>query len=454
MASGSWLSIPKGSHFSLANIPFGIITTPPSIEKHAAIAIGDHVLDLHEFANHKGFAELQDFPAAHLATFSQPSLNDFAALGQDVHARVRQYLQEVFTAESAFPGVLKNNNEAQCASLFRNDQIELHLPMKIGGYTDFFAGKHDAHNCGCIFRDPARALQPNYLQLPVAYNSRASSVVLSGTHIHRPLGQFLSTPGTAESSFGPSRRLDIELELGALLCKGNKLGEPINVNHAENNIFGFVLLNDWSARDIQAWEAVPLGPFNAKTFATSISPWIVLKGALEPFLTMGISNETKLHPYLREVRKSNVYDIKLEVELKSKLSRWSRSCSSIADGLAPASNGETAPLSRTNGSNLVYSFAQMIAHHTIGGCPLEVGDLIGSGTISGVDPGTLGSFLEASEGGKRSFNVSPTIQRTFLEDGDCVTIRGWCGDDDSNTVGFGECSGTILPALKPSWLEI
>jgi fumarylacetoacetase len=319
----SWLDIPKESHFSLANIPFGIITTSTSVNKHAAVAIGDHVLDLHEFACRRGFAELQDFTSAQIATFSEPTLNDFAALGQEVHSKVRKYLRLVFMKESPFPGVLRDNVEAQHASLFRMDEVTLHLPMKIGGYTDFFAGKNHAYNCGCIFRDPANALQPNYLHLPVAYNSRASSVVVSGTDIRRPLGQTLGTTSTSESIFGPCRRLDIELELGALLCKGNKLGEPINVNEAEQYIFGFVLLNDWSARDIQAWEAVPLGPFNAKTFATTISPWVVLKDALEPFHVPGILNEIRLHPYLQESRKANVYDINLEVELRCKLHRVS-----------------------------------------------------------------------------------------------------------------------------------
>jgi fumarylacetoacetase len=318
----SWLDIPRESHFSLANIPFGIITASSSANKHAAIAIGDHVLDLHEFACRHGFAELQSLTSAQIATFSEPTLNDFAALGQEVHSKVRKYLRDVFTKESPFPGVLRDNVETQHASLLRRDQVTLHLPMKIGGYTDFFAGKNHAYNCGCIFRDPAKALQPNYLHLPVAYNSRASSVVVSGTDIRRPLGQTLdAAASTSESIFGPCRRLDIELELGALLCKGNNLGEPINVNEAEQYIFGFVLLNDWSARDIQAWEAVPLGPFNAKTFATTISPWVVLKDALEPFHTRGILNETRLHPYLQESRKDNVYDINLEVELRCKLHR-------------------------------------------------------------------------------------------------------------------------------------
>ena len=193
----------------------------------------------------------------------------------------------------------------------------MHMPMSIAGYTDFFAGKNHAFNCGCLFRDPAKALQPNYLHLPVAYNSRASSVVLSGEGVRRPLGQFLASPSAIEPSFGPCRRLDIELELGALLCKGNNLGEPINIDEAGGHIFGFVLLNDWSARDIQAWEAVPLGPFNSKTFATTISPWVVLQDALEPFRVPAMVSETRLHPSLQESRKDNVYDINLEVELRS-----------------------------------------------------------------------------------------------------------------------------------------
>lgn len=321
MAS-SWLDIPQGSHFSLANIPFGIITTSDIAEKHAAVAIGDHVLDLHEFAHHRGFVELPDFPSAHMATFSQPSLNEFAALGQNVHTKVRNFLRDVFGKDTRFPCALRDNLETQRASLFGSDQVTMHLPMEIRGYTDFFAGRNHAYNCGCIFRDPTKALQPNYLHLPVAYNSRASSVVVSGTDICRPLGQVLNASSTTESSFGPCRRLDIELELGALLCEGNKRGEPINVNEAERCIFGFVLLNDWSARDIQAWEATPLGPFNAKTFATSVSSWVVLKDALQPFHATGILNETKLHPYLQEMRKENVYDISLEVELTGKMSNY------------------------------------------------------------------------------------------------------------------------------------
>ncbi|KAJ5782584.1 hypothetical protein N7457_004358 [Penicillium paradoxum] len=424
----SWLEIPLGSHFSLANIPFGIITTPASTDPHAGVAIGDHVLDLHNFAVNSGFAGLENFTPAHERLFSQSTLNDFAATGQAFHRFIRGYLQNVFALDTTVPQVLKDNNTTREAALFHKNDVKVHLPMKIEGYTDFFAGRNHAYNCGCIFRDPQKALQPNYLHLPVGYSSRASSVVVSGTPIRRPLGQYLANKGDTASQFGPCRRLDIELELGALLCKSNKMGEPIPVDQAEEHIFGFVILNDWSARDIQAWEAVPLGPFNAKNFASSISPWVILKDAIEGFHAEGIPNEAELHPYLQETRRDNVYDINLEVEIKT-------------------ADGKVATLTRTNGKNLVFSFAQMLAHHTIGGCPMQVGDLIGSGTISGTEPGSLGSLLEASAGGTRSFELENGIQRTFLEDGDSISIRAWCGKDGSPLVGFGECEGLIKPAL-------
>ncbi|KAJ5699214.1 hypothetical protein N7536_002227 [Penicillium majusculum] len=427
MSTASWLEIPSGSHFSLANIPFGIITTPASAEPHAAIAIGDHVLDLYTFAVNSGFAALQNFTPEHAKLFSQSTLNHFAATGQVFHRYIREYLQNVFALNTTVPQVLKDSNTAREAALFHKKDVKVYIPMKIAGYTDFFAGRNHAYNCGCIFRDSQKALQPNYLHLPVGYSSRASSVVVSGTPIRRPLGQYLANKMDTASQFGPCRRLDIELELGALLCRGNEMGEPIPVDKAEEYIFGFVILNDWSARDIQAWEAVPLGPFNAKNFASSISPWVILKDAIEGFHAKGIPNETQLHPYLQQSRLDNVYDINLEVEIKT-------------------ADGKVATFARTNGKNLVFSFAQMLAHHTIGGCPMKVGDLIGSGTISGTEPGSLGSFLEASAGGTRTFELENGIQRKFLQDGDSISIRAWCGKDGSPLVGFGECEGTIKPA--------
>lgn len=322
--SSSWLPIPHGSHFSLSNIPFGVISHPKyQLERHIAIAIGEHALDLHVFSRRGGFRLLSDVTETTIKAFYQPTLNEFAALGRAFHRAVRGYIQQVFASNSKaeYQEILLINTSLQKEALFLLVDVSTHLPMKIGAYTDFFAGKNHAYNCGCIFRDPDNALQPNYLHLPVGYSSRSSSVVPSGTVLHRPQGQFLENPAAAikKPVFGPCRRLDIELELGVFLCKANPLGTPIDVNEAAADyIFGMVILNDWSARDIQAWEAVPLGPFNAKNFASSISTWVVLADALEPFKAPGIENETELLPYLMETDKNNVFNINLEVTLTSK----------------------------------------------------------------------------------------------------------------------------------------
>jgi fumarylacetoacetase len=315
----SWFSIPRGSHFSLANIPFGIISTSASHTPRVAVAIGDHALDLESFAANNGFAALSTIQP-HQAVFSQPSLNAFAALGRPIHSVVRKYIQSVFAEDTPYPDVLKNNSTLQKQVMLPLEGVTMHLPMKIGDYTDFFAGMRHAFNAGCLFRDPANALQPNYKHIPVGYHGRASSVVVSGTPIRRPNGQILLDPKAEKKipTFTACKKLDIELELGAFVCKGNKHGEPLPIGEAQDSLFGVVLLNDWSARDIQAWEYVPLGPFNAKNFGTTISPWVVLADALEPFKTKGIENDTEILPYLREKEEKNVYDIQLQVDIKSK----------------------------------------------------------------------------------------------------------------------------------------
>jgi fumarylacetoacetase len=277
----SWFSIPRGSHFSLANIPFGIISTESSQTPRVAVAIGDYALDLEAFAANNGFSGLSTIQP-HQAVFSQPSLNAFAALGRPVHSVVRKYIQSVFSESTPYPDVLQNNSALQKQALLPLSQVKKHLPFKIGDYTDFFAGMNHAYNCGVIFRGPQNALQPNYKHLPVAYHGRASSVVPSGTSIRRPNGQILLNPT------------------------------------AENKLFGVVLMNDWSARDIQAWEYVPLGPFNSKNFGTTISTWVVLAEALEPFKTRGQENDAEVLPYLREKSEKTVYDINLQVDLKSR----------------------------------------------------------------------------------------------------------------------------------------
>lgn len=318
MCLKSWVPIPAQSHFSLANIPFGIITTVGFTTPRPAVAIGEYALDLDVFACKAGFAKL---PSIHsqLSVFSQPTLNAFAALGRPIHREVRTYLRNVFAEDTDHPDILKENSSLRREALIPLTEVMTHLPLQIGDYTDFYAGRHHAYNVGVLFRGPSNALQPNYSHLPVGYHGRASSVVVSGTSIRRPCGQILENPAAEPKVpvFAPCKRLDIELELGAFVCKANKMGEPVPIAEAEERLFGFVLLNDWSARDIQAWEYVPLGPFNAKNFATTISPWIVLADALTPFKCKGLENEMELLPYLREENEENVYDINLEVELKS-----------------------------------------------------------------------------------------------------------------------------------------
>lgn len=427
MAPTSWLHIPNGCHFSLANIPFGIISHGQEQSPRPAIAIGDCALDLKIFTEHNGFRDLSIIQP-HQAVFSETTLNAFAALGQGIHSVVRKYLQDVLSEGSTYPGVLGDNNDLQRQCLILLQDVKMHLPMKIGDYTDFYAGMNHAHNCGVLFRDPAKALQPNYKHLPVAYHGRASSVVVSGTPIRRPNGQTLEIPTSDVPMFSPCKKLDYELELGGFICKANQMGDPVKIQEAQQYLFGLVLMNDWSARDIQAWEMVPLGPFNAKNFGTSISPWVVLADALEPFRTKGLDSGGVISlAYLEEARKDKVYDIKLEVDLKT-------------------SSGSTTALTRASASNLLYSFPQFIAHHTVGGCPLAVGDLMGSGTISGTERGSFGSLLEQNKGGKESIKLQDGSERTFIDDGDTIIFRGCCGSDESALVGFGECHGRILPA--------
>lgn len=315
----SWFNIPSGSHFSLANIPFGVISTASTKTLRVAVAIGDHALDLEAFAAHNGFSALSTIQP-HQAVFSEPALNAFAALGRPIHSVVRKYIQSVFAEDTPYPDVLKNNSSLQQRALLPLKEVTSHLPFKIGDYTDFYAGLNHAYNAGCIFRDPKSALQPNYKYIPVGYHGRASSVVVSGTPIRRPNGQVLTDP-TAEKkvpTFSPSKKLDIELELGAFVCKGNEQGHPLPIDHAGDSLFGVVLLNDWSARDIQAWETVPLGPFLSKNFGTTISAWVVLADALEPFKTKGIENDTEVISYLKEKEEKSVYDIQLQIDIKSK----------------------------------------------------------------------------------------------------------------------------------------
>ncbi len=427
----SWLTIDPKSHFSLHNIPFGVVSRvqEETSTPRAAIAIGSYALDLHAFAQSNGFAKLSIIQP-HQHVFSESTLNAFAALGRPMHRVVREYLQSVLLDGGPFPDVLQNNEELKKEALMPLKDCKMHLPMAIGDYTDFYAGLNHAYNVGVLFRGPENALQPNYKHLPVGYHGRASSVVVSGTPIKRPNGQILANPAAAkkEPMFSPCKKLDFELELGCFVCKPSQLGEPISIENVANHLFGLVLMNDWSARDIQAWEYVPLGPFNSKNFGTTISPWVVLMDALEPFATKGMANDAQVLPYLDEKDRPSHFSIDLSVELIS-------------------SPNTSTNIGKTSAKNLLFSFPQMLAHHTVGGCPFNVGDLLGSGTISGQATNEKGSLLEQSENGRTDITLKDGQKRVFLEDGDAIKITGCCGDEDGALVGFGECTGQIEPAI-------
>ena len=320
MAS-TWVpDVSPESPFSLVNIPFGIISTAEDAARRVAVAIGSQVLDLKAISSHQAFSEIFPSLVGHENVFSQPTLNDFAALGRATHRGVRGAIRDLLAAETSRPDVLRDNESLRSKALISQKKVTMHLPMAIGDYTDFYAGRHHAFAVGCMFRGPEDALQPNYTHLPVGYHGRASSIVVSGTPIRRPRGQIIldASAQPKQPTTAPCRRLDMELELGCLIATPNEMGEAIDVNSAEDHIFGYVLLNDWSARDIQTWEYVPLGPFNSKNFASTISPWVVLADALEPFRTKAIENETPLQEYLKEGQEDAVFDIELEVDLTSK----------------------------------------------------------------------------------------------------------------------------------------
>jgi fumarylacetoacetase len=343
-----------------------------------------------------------------------PFWNEVMAAGPSVWAALRTRLIELLNEGSQW-------REHVEPRLVPQTEAALHLPFLVSEYTDFYAGRHHAFNVGSMFRDPVNALPPNWLHIPIGYNGRASSVVVSGTPVRRPWGQ-VKGPDHALPAFQPSRRFDFELELGAVV--GTASHGPVTVEEAEAMIFGYVMLNDWSARDIQAWEYQPLGPFQAKATATTISPWIVMRAALEPFRTPTPEREQPLLPYLHEPRPMGL-DIALEIALSH--------------------GGRETTISRTNASELYYSFPQQLAHHTTSGCPMTTGDLIGSGTISGPVRDSRGSLLELSWGGKEPLAL-PFGTRSFLEDGDSVILRG-AAQGDGYRIGFGDCAGELLPAL-------
>lgn len=413
----SWLPIEKGTDFPIQNIPFGVFLTKEDIIT-IGTRIGEYVIDLsafHQLGYFDGIPLTDDL-------FMQDSLNDFIADGRKTWRLVRNRIAEVFDAEN--PSLRKNEKHKEVI-IFDVNEVEMLLPVDVGDYTDFYSSKEHATNVGVMFRGKENALMPNWLHMPIGYHGRSSSIVISGTPIHRPYGQIVPT-GKTQPIFAPSQRVDMELETAFITTAANHLGEPISVDEAEDYIFGMVLFNDWSARDIQKWEYAPLGPFLGKSFASTISPWIVTMDALEPFRCESPRQNPTPLPYLQQKGTNNSFDIKLEAVLETK-------------------NGDLNLLSESNFNYLYWTMAQQLAHHTTNGCNVRSGDMMGSGTISGPTKNSYGSMLELTWAGE-PITLKDGTTRVFFNDGDRIILRGYCKNNEIR-IGFGKCTGTILPAV-------
>lgn len=413
----SWLHVDKHSDFPIQNIPFGVFLTRDDIIT-IGTRIGDTAIDLgalHQLGYFEGIPLTDDI-------FLQDTLNDFIADGRQTWRAVRNRIADIFDVNNP---ILKNNLSHKEAVLFRLDEIEMQLPVQIGDYTDFYSSIEHATNVGTMFRDPDNALLPNWLHIPVGYHGRSSSIIPSGIPVNRPHGQTIA-PGSDSPTFGPSRLVDFELEMAFITTDANELGEPIPVDEAEEYIFGLVLFNDWSARDIQKWEYVPLGPFLAKNFASSISPWIVTLDALEPYRVAGPKPLKKQLPYL-EYSGNKSFDINLEVAIKPEKAKEQVVC-------------------RSNFKYMYWNMSQQLAHHTVNGCPINSGDMMGSGTISGPTEDSYGSMLELSWKGEKPLKMKDGSERKFINDNDTVIMRGYC-EKDGTRIGFGEVSTKLLPAI-------
>lgn len=413
----TWLTVSKNSDFPIQNIPFGVFLTRDDIIT-IGTRIGDYAIDLgalHQLGYFEGIPLTDDI-------FLQDTLNDFISDGKKTWRAVRNRISKIFDIENSS---LQNNTDHKKTVLFSIDEIEMQLPVQIGDYTDFYSSKEHATNVGTMFRDPENALMPNWLHIPVGYHGRSSTIIPSGTPVHRPMGQ--TFPKNAEAPvFGPSKLVDFELEMAFITTDANVLGESVSINEAEDYIFGMVVFNDWSARDIQKWEYVPLGPFLAKNFASSISPWIVTIDALEPFRVKSPKQEPEPFPYLQQ-KGNHSFDIHLEV------------------GITPDS-GEMTTVSKSNFKYMYWTMAQQLAHHTVNGCKVNSGDMMGSGTISGPTPDSYGSMLELSWQGTKPVPLKNGQTRKFIEDNDTITMRGYCENGDFR-IGFGEVATKLLPVL-------
>lgn len=411
----SFIDIKKESDFTLDNIPLGVFENPKTKNPHICSAIGEYVLDLKNLEE-SGLINFGE------KLFGSPVLNDFMSSGNEIRIKTRNRIRDLLS-ENNFE--LQGNEEIRKNVFFRQKEIKMLMPVNIGDYTDFYSSREHATNVGIMFRGKDNALMPNWLHLPVAYHGRASSVIVSDTPVKRPYGQ-IKPDDNKPSVFSQSGQLDIELEMGFFISKGNILGNSVNISDAGNHIFGFTLVNDWSARDIQKWEYVPLGPFLGKNFATSISPWIITPEALEPFRTEGPVQSPEPLDYLK-TKGNPTYDINLDVYLKTQ------------------KMNEPELIAKSNFKYLYWNVYQQLAHHTVNGCNMRTGDLLASGTISGPDKFSFGSLLELNWKGTEPIKLQNGEERKFLEDYDIVIIKGYCEKGELR-IGFGEVTGQILPA--------
>lgn len=414
----SWLDVPVNSDFPIQNIPFGVFITKDDVVT-IGTRIGDFAIDmgaLQQLGYFEGIELTDDM-------FMQDTLNDFISDGKKTWRLVRNRLADIFDIVNP---QLRDNDAHKEIVIFNVNDIEMQLPVLIGDYTDFYSSKEHATNVGKMFRDPDNALLPNWLHIPVGYHGRSSTIVPSGIPVHRPMGQTLPN-GETQPVFGPSRLVDFELETAFITTDANIMGENIPVEEAEEYIFGMVLLNDWSARDIQKWEYVPLGPFLAKNFASSISPWIVTLDALEPFRVASPKQEPTPLPYLQQTG-DHAFDINLEVAIVPE-------------------NADATVVCESNFKYMYWTMSQQLAHHTVNGCRVNSGDMMGSGTISGSTENSFGSMLELTWGGKNPLKMNDGTERKFINDGDTVIMKGYCQNDQVR-IGFGEVSSKLLPPFE------
>lgn len=414
----SWVDVPEGSDFPIQNLPFGIFSREEG-EYHVGVAIGEEVLDLSEL---KSSTNLLDEVPLEEEDFFDGNLNAIIGAGRGVLRQLRETVSDLLASDNKS---LAGHPEIRESVLFRQSEVEMHLPIHVGDYTDFYSSIEHATNVGTMFRDPNNALLPNWKHIPVGYHGRASSIVVSGTDIHRPKGQM--KPNDQDPPvYGPCRLLDFELEMAFVVGEGNDLGHPIPVDQAEHHIAGMFLFNDWSARDIQKWEYVPLGPFLGKNFASSLSPWMVTLDALEPFRVAGPVQDPAPLDYLSSDGNAN-FDIQLEV-------------------LIQPEGGEAHRVCASNFKYMYWSMRQQLAHHTVNGCNMQPGDLCASGTISGPVPESYGSMLELSWKGTKPIAMPDGSERKFLLDGDTVIMKAFC-EQDGRRIGFGEVRSKVLPAV-------